>query len=72
MKGKIKPSPPLDIWLKIVSPVVLAFSTDARQLQPDPLIPRRHYSGNGGCRGVRNVIINKNRIICTSGNLVGA
>lgn len=61
--------PPLDIWLKTVSPVVLAFSTDARQLQPDPLIPGRYRRGKGG-GGVRN-IINKNRMICTSGNLVG-
>jgi hypothetical protein len=70
MKGKIKPSP-LDIWLKIVSLVVLAFSTDARPHQPDPLIPRRHRRGKGG-GGVRNIIINKNRMICTNGNLVGA
>ena len=67
-KGKIKPSPPRHLAKNCV-PGGASFSTDARQLQPNALIPRRHRSRKGG--GVGD-IINKNRIICTSGNLVGA
>ena len=67
-KGKIKPSPPRHLAKNCV-PGGASFSTDARQLQPDPLIPRRHARRKGGVVGN---IIKKNRIICTSGNLVGA
>jgi hypothetical protein len=60
---------PLDNWLKSCVRGGASFSMDAGQLQPDPLIPRRHHRRGKGGR-VGNII--KNRIICTGDSLSGA